>query len=103
MARLGPWLSDPVWQDARMKLNALNAGGAVRGLLSPEPTASFGEARLFRKPNGDYELVGGTVADRVAAKEWVSLFMHEASISFRPAPAVSVMRPGRPGPAAQAA
>jgi hypothetical protein len=69
--------------------------GAVRGVRSPEPTASFGEARLFRKPNGDYELVGGTMADRVAAKEWVSLFMHEASISFRPAPGM--------GPAAAAA
>lgn len=86
-----------------MNMNALSHRGAIRGLLSPEPTASFGEARLFRKPNGDYELVGGTSADRVAAKEWVSLFMHEASISFRPAPAVAVVRPGRPGPAAQAA
>lgn len=86
-----------------MNLNALKSGGAVRGLLSPEPTASFGEARLFRKPNGDYELVGGTAGDRVAAKEWVSLFMHEASISFRPAPAVAALRLGRPGPAAEAA
>ena len=46
--------------------------------------ARFGAARLVRNSNGDYQLLGGTAADRTAAKEWVSLFMHEAAVSFWP-------------------
>ena len=42
--------------------------------------ARFGQARLIQKPTGKIELVGGTVADRIAAKEWVSLFLHEATV-----------------------
>lgn len=40
--------------------------------------AMFGDARLFKKLNGKFELRGGTDADRVEAKEWCSLFLHEA-------------------------
>jgi len=40
--------------------------------------ASFGEARLVRQLDGKMELKGGTPEDRKAAKEWISLFMHEA-------------------------
>jgi hypothetical protein len=42
--------------------------------------AKFGTARLIQKSTGKIELVGGTVADRIAAKEWVSLFLHEATV-----------------------
>ena len=37
----------------------------------------FGRAELVRLPNGQYELLGGTPADRAAAFEWTSLFAHE--------------------------
>lgn len=42
--------------------------------------AKFGKARLIQKPTGKIELIGGTAADRIAAKEWVSLFLHEATV-----------------------
>jgi hypothetical protein len=42
--------------------------------------AKFGEAQLIQKPTGKIELIGGTAADRIAAKEWVSLFLHEATV-----------------------
>jgi hypothetical protein len=41
----------------------------------------FGEAQLLRHPNGRHELVGGSIADLVAAKEWVSLFAHDIVFS----------------------
>lgn len=40
--------------------------------------AVFGEARLLKRPTGKIELVGGKADDRTAAKEWASLFLHEA-------------------------
>ena len=55
--------------------------------FADESIAGFGDARLERKLNGDYQLLGGTAADQSAAKEWVSLFMHEAAVSCWPGPA----------------
>jgi hypothetical protein len=40
--------------------------------------ASFGQARLFNRADGHVELWGGSDADRTEAKEWLSLFMHDA-------------------------
>jgi hypothetical protein len=37
----------------------------------------FGQAKLVRNARGCHELIGGSVADLVTAKEWVSLFAHE--------------------------
>jgi hypothetical protein len=45
-----------------------------------ETLAIFGEARLIRQLTGRIELIGGTADDRTAAKEWSSLFLHEAVI-----------------------
>lgn len=59
-----------------MKLNLL----ACRKQDEGETVASFGAARLVKKLNGRFELVGGTDEDRTAAKEWVSMFLHEATI-----------------------
>lgn len=58
-----------------MKLNTLT------DWLRPEHTtlAMFGDARLVKHLNGKLELRGGTPADRIAAKEWCSLFMHNAA------------------------
>ncbi len=40
--------------------------------------ATFGQARLIGLPDGSLELRGGQAADHTEAKEWISLFMHEA-------------------------
>ena len=45
--------------------------------------ARFGGASLIKQPDGHYELRGGTAVDQTEAKEWVSLFMHEAAPVFR--------------------
>jgi len=37
----------------------------------------FGQAKLVQLPNGQYELIGGTAADRATVFEWASLFAHE--------------------------
>jgi hypothetical protein len=46
--------------------------------MEEELIASFGAARLVRQLDGKTELRGGTPEDRAAAKEWISLSMHEA-------------------------
>ena len=59
-----------------MKINLL----AWRKRDEGETLATFGGARLVKKLNGKIELVGGSADDRVAAKEWASLFLHEATV-----------------------
>jgi hypothetical protein len=39
---------------------------------------TFGDARLVALANGSMELRGGKIQDQTTAKEWISLFMHEA-------------------------
>src|SRR6266545_7485025 len=39
---------------------------------------TFGQAQLIRRVDGRLELCGGSRSDHTAAKEWISLFMHEA-------------------------
>ncbi|MEY4385055.1 MAG: hypothetical protein RLY20_338 [Verrucomicrobiota bacterium] len=41
---------------------------------------SFGAAHLLQKREGGFELRGGTRAERQAAREWASLFKHEAAV-----------------------
>jgi hypothetical protein len=45
-----------------------------------ELIASWGEARLIRYLHGKTELRGGSDQDRAAAREWMSLFWHEAVV-----------------------
>ena len=42
-----------------------------------ETIAIFGDAR-FINHNGKVELVGGSLEDRRAARDWCSMFLHEA-------------------------
>ena len=42
--------------------------------------AGFGEARLVKTLDAKFELRGGSREDRLAAREWVSLFLHEAVV-----------------------
>ena len=46
-----------------------------------ELIASWGDAELIRRSDGRYELRGGTPDDRQAAREWISLFYHEATVA----------------------
>ena len=59
-----------------MKLNLLAGLKRDEG----ETLAQFGDAKLVKKSTGKIELVGGTTDDRTAAKEWASLFLHEATV-----------------------
>ncbi len=42
--------------------------------------ATFGRAQLVRTHDRGYELRGGTPGDRVEAREWISLFMHDVVV-----------------------
>ncbi len=69
-------MSHPTRQTARMKLNLL-------AWLKPDENeilAQFGAARLVKNRTGRIELIGGSTDDRTAAKEYVSLFLHEAAV-----------------------
>ena len=43
-----------------------------------EIIARFGDAKLVRFLDGKMELRGGSNDDRTAAREWMSMFWHEA-------------------------
>ena len=43
-----------------------------------ELVATFGQAKLVKQKNGRFELRGGLPDDRFEAREWASLFLHEA-------------------------
>lgn len=74
LGQLGPPLSYPQPYTPSMKLNLL----ARIKQNDTELIASFGTARLVRQLNGKFQLLGGSAADRTEAKEWCSLFLHEA-------------------------
>ena len=60
----------------------------VNGLNEPRYwnlVARFGRAKLLSRADGRVELRGGTDADRTEAKEWISLFMHDAVPQIVPA------------------
>jgi hypothetical protein len=46
--------------------------------------ATFGTARLVRKPDGRHELIGGTAYDHADAREWCSIFAHDLIFSSAP-------------------
>lgn len=54
-----------------------------------EIVASFGAANLIRRRDGCWELHGGSPSDHAAAREWSSLFQHEATFASLPLPAAA--------------
>ena len=58
-------------------INVLEFLGRQRGEL----IASWGDAELVRHFDGRYELRGGTPEDRQAAREWISMFLHQATVT----------------------
>lgn len=74
---LPPYLSDPLPHTGGVNIrNFLEYLRRGRG----ERIARWGEAELVRHVNGHYELRGGDPEDRQAAREWISLFLHEAVV-----------------------
>ena len=73
-----------------MKINHMFAGLLGEG----ETVAYFGEARLIKRLDCRFELRGGRAEDHSAAKEWISLFMHEA-VLVPPRTGVSRSQPGK--------
>jgi hypothetical protein len=45
-----------------------------------EIVAYFGNAKLVRRSDCKFELRGGSNEDRAEAREWISIFMHEAVV-----------------------
>ena len=45
-----------------------------------EVIASWGEAKLIKRLDGKLELKGGSKEEHGEAKEWLSLFWHEALV-----------------------
>ncbi len=70
-------MSYPLEQNARMKFNQLAWLTRDEG----ETIAVFGDARLVKKLSGKIELHGGSPDDRHAAREWCSMFLHEAAVA----------------------
>jgi len=52
-------------------------------MLQTKTVVRFGTARLIQAPTGRFHLVGGTAEERLAAREWASLFLHEAVLGER--------------------
>ena len=45
-----------------------------------EVMASWGEARLIKYLDGKLVLKGGSKEDRIAAREWISMFLNNAVV-----------------------
>jgi hypothetical protein len=58
-----------------MKLkNVINSTSIERG----DAVAQFGNSLLIRQTDGKYRLAGGSRSDHAEAREWTSMFLHEA-------------------------
>ena len=49
--------------------------------LTEKVIANFGQAQLIRHFNGRFELRGGNRHDHGEAREWISMFLHEAILT----------------------
>jgi hypothetical protein len=49
-----------------------------------EVIAIFGDAKLVKTLGQKYELRGGSAEDHTEAKEWISMFLHEAVVKNLP-------------------
>ncbi len=55
----------------------------LSGRNNQELVAAFGRAQLLKNADCTYELRGGSDDDRAQAREWISLFFHEAVVRER--------------------
>ena len=72
-------MSNPLCHDAGMK----NRIRQYLGSKMEWTITTFGGAKLVSTRDGSVELRGAKAHERTAAKEWISLFMHEAVPRFR--------------------
>ncbi len=59
----------------------------IKALFGSKPErviTTFGRAQLIELADESLVLRGGHAADQTAAKEWISLFMHEAVLTLVP-------------------
>jgi hypothetical protein len=63
-----------------------NRHPSTKSKNQPRVLASFGRANLVRIAGSNYELRGASQDEFTAAKEWVSLFLHEACVERCDAP-----------------
>jgi len=49
--------------------------------LTERVVAIFGQAQLIKHFNGLFEIRGGTRHDHREAREWISMFLHEAILA----------------------
>jgi hypothetical protein len=70
----------------------LNRHPATKWKKQPRIVAAFGRAILVKLTGANYELRDASHDEFTAAKEWVSLFMHEACVQLEP-PAPPSLRP----------
>jgi hypothetical protein len=71
-------MSNVPCEDAGMK-------NRIKQFIEPKAEwtiTTFGGAKLVSLRDGSVELRGGKAEERTAAKEWISLFMHEAVPRF---------------------
>lgn len=69
-------MSDPHWYAGGMNNPVLRW---IRGERD-EVVACFGQGRLVKRPDGRFEFRDGTAEDLAEAREWISMFLHEAII-----------------------
>jgi CheY-like chemotaxis protein len=73
----GRWTRWKCWKGKGMNREHQDEGRVV---------ASFGDADLIRHDNGRWELRGGSPTDQAEAREYCSLFQHEATFARAPLP-----------------
>jgi len=64
----------------------INRHPSTKVKIQSAVVAFFGRASLVRIAGAHYELRDGSEDDLTAAKEWVSLFLHEAVLDGAPPP-----------------
>jgi hypothetical protein len=69
----------------------INRHPATKSKTQSRIVASFGRANLVRTTGASYELRGtATDGDLTDAKEWVSMFMHEACVVLGEIPMAAI-------------
>jgi hypothetical protein len=62
---------------------------------APKPIVTFGQAELIKVGSTRYRLSAGNDDDATAAKEWMSLFMHEGCLDVQWEPRETIFTLGR--------
>jgi CheY-like chemotaxis protein len=77
----------PHLTDSRQNAATRNRMDLTRRVMEKdEIVASFDDANLIHRRDGHWELRGGTLTEQAAAREWSSLFQHEATFPSKPLP-----------------